>query len=77
VIYGLDADALDPGFIPLEATVVLKCLDGEGDVVLVTRSTDGLKAWDRVGLLSAALDLDREETRRAFSSDDGEDPETG
>lgn len=72
-VYGLDMTELPETYTPLDAMVVLKCLDEEGDVVLVTRSSDDLKIWDRVGMLTVALDLARTECRESFVSDADED----
>lgn len=72
-VYGLEADALPDAWTPLEAFVVLKCLDDEGGVALVMRATKGLRLWDSVGMLTAALDVQREGMRADFVDDEGED----
>lgn len=73
LIYGLDCAPLPDTYTPLEASVVVKCLDDEGDVVLVTRNTESLKIWDRVGMLTVALDMARKDATGAFVADDDEE----
>ena len=71
--YGLDVDPVPDGWTPLEAFVVLKCLDEEGHVALLARPTDGIASWDAIGMLTAALDTQRDQVRAGFISDDDED----
>ena len=73
MIYGLHADPMPAGYVPLEAITVLKCLDDEGDVVIVSRATSGLKVWDHVGLLTVALDAFRQDARAMWRADDSTD----
>jgi hypothetical protein len=54
-ILGLDVLPLPNGYTPLEATAVIKALDEEGCVSLLIRSTDGLNAWESLGMLDAAV----------------------
>ena len=68
-VYGLEAAPLPEGYVPLEAAVVLKCLDEDGDTVLLTRTTSTLALWDRIGMLTCALDTDRETMRNGFEPD--------
>lgn len=69
MIYGLETRPLPEGYIPLEAVAVIKCLDAEGEPVLLTRSTD-MRIWDSVGMLTVALDQDRQSAIRAYEKDD-------
>lgn len=74
-IYGLEAEAMPDGWTPLEAFAVVKCLDEDGDVALLARSTDGVRAWDAVGMLTAALDTQRDQLGKNFIPSDEEDGE--
>lgn len=71
-VYGLNADPMPKGWTPLEAVVVLKALDEEGEVSLLFRGTDGLAPWDTVGMLIAVLDEERDALRDS-SIDEDED----
>ncbi len=75
MIFGLEAEPMPDGWTPLEAVVVMKCLDETGEVALLTRSTEALRSWDAVGMLTAALDTQRDDVRANFISDDDEDEE--
>jgi hypothetical protein len=79
VIYGLETGPLPDNYTPLEAISIVKCLDDEGDVVLVNRCTDGLKVWDIVGLLTVTLDDARAAASESFvyEIDDEEDEDDG
>jgi hypothetical protein len=79
VIYGLETGPLPDNYTPLEAISVVKCLDDEGDVVLVNRCTDGLKVWDIVGLLTVTLDDARAAASESYvyEIDDEEDEDDG
>lgn len=74
-VYGLQMGAMPDGWTPLDAFVVLKCLDEDGNVALLTRSTESLRAWDAVGLLTAALDVERAELRDGFINDEDDEPD--
>lgn len=61
-VYGLDLGPLGDGYIPLEAIAIVKALDGDGDPTLVIRHARNLNDWERVGMLSTALDVAKEQT---------------
>lgn len=46
-VFGLDLQPLGTGEIPLEAVVIVKTLDADGDTSLSLRSTKGLPTWER------------------------------
>lgn len=49
---GVELDSTWPeGFTALEAVVVVKCLDDDGAVNLVSAASAGLSAWEAVGML--------------------------
>lgn len=74
-IYSLDLEPMPEGWTPLEAFAVIKCLDEDGEVALLTRSTEGIRSWDAVGMLTAALDIQRDMLRCGFIEDDEEEDE--
>lgn len=74
---GLAVAAIPTGWTVLEAVAAVKCLDEDGEVALLLRSTDGLRVWDRVGLLTVALDTAREDAKASFvPADDDNDDDT-
>lgn len=75
-VFGLNADDLPEHWTPLEFVGVIKCLDEDGDTALSLRTSDGLRVWDSVGLLTVALDTQRAEAQAGFISDtDDDEPE--
>lgn len=57
------SDLVPEGYTPLEITYAVKCLDPEGHVDLFIGSTETLNPWERVGMLTAALDDARDDMR--------------
>lgn len=64
------ADDIPDDWTPLEAVEVVKCLDAEGNVALVSRATSGVTAWEALGMLIAAADGNRDELRADFIADE-------
>jgi hypothetical protein len=55
VIFGLEPSAeLPPNWTPLDAVAVVKCLDEDGSLSFVIRSTKTLSDWECFGLLELA-----------------------
>lgn len=78
MIFGLEPKSVPPdAFTPLEAVTILKCLDDEGDVTLWLTSTPGLTGWERIGVLTCALDVSRAATQSAFEADNDTDDAQG
>lgn len=71
--FGLELKPLDDDFIPLEAVVLLKCLAENGEPTIEIRSTDALNSWDRIGMLTVALDVTREQAASCWRPHDPED----
>lgn len=71
--YGLEIAPLDEATIPLEVIALVKGLDVDGDPCITVRFTEGLNAWDRVGILTIALDRAREDACSAWVGDEDED----
>lgn len=62
----LNVDHLPDGFVPLEAVVVVKGLDSDGDNVVYRCATDGLSTWEALGMAVTLVD----NLRHGLSSDD-------
>jgi hypothetical protein len=67
----LDVPELPEGWTPLSVYAVVKCLDEDGRVGLVTRASDELSTWEAIGMLTGALDSLRSFLQECF--DDGEE----
>jgi hypothetical protein len=50
------ADLLPEGYVPLDFAVSIKALDEEGDVVIINGRSEGLSAWEALGMLTCATD---------------------
>ena len=57
---------LPAGATPLEAMVLAKCLDEEGELVLYECKTTGLTRWEALGMVTTAGDS----LRRGLLADD-------
>lgn len=60
------------GWTPLEAVVVLECLDEQGTRRIYHCSTETLTEWTMVGMLTGVLDSSREDLKNEFISGDVE-----
>lgn len=76
-LLGLPVLDLPEGFVALEATAVIKCLDEDGAVALTVRSTNSLSSWESLGMLRAAARTTEDELAAGFvdESEDDDDPE--
>jgi hypothetical protein len=72
-IFGLESEPMPDKWTPIEAFAVVKCLDENGEVALLTRATNGISTWEAVGMLTAALDSQRDDLRAAFIVEDDEE----
>ena len=76
---GFDILALPSGWMPLEGVVLVKCLDDEGDLSWVFRTTAGLTDEELLGALMARTELCRMATVRSYlwgeREDDDDDDE--
>lgn len=52
-IEGVKVSDLPPAYVPLEAIVLMKALDEDGDAVWLVRTSDGLSDAERLGALIA------------------------
>lgn len=60
--------SLPKNYVPLECVALVKCLDSKGEPTMVIRSTDGLMAWEAIGMLIAAEDMGRADLRRDLTT---------
>jgi hypothetical protein len=61
VLSGLELHPLEPGWNPLEAFVLMKCLDDDGEVGWNYRTTHCLNREELLGALTVHVDLLRKE----------------
>jgi hypothetical protein len=73
LIFGMLTEPIPERWTPFEAIAVLKCLDEDGEVALCLRSTESLRSWDSVGMLTVALDTSRARAAAGFVGDDDDD----
>lgn len=73
MIFGLHTQEMPQSWTPLDAVVVVRCLDEDGETALLLRTTDGLRCWDAVGMLTAGLDQQRRQVALMFEDEDDED----
>lgn len=69
------ASDLPKTWIPLEAVVVLECLDETGAKQLYVATTESLNPWTMVGMLTGVLDDARIELGSAFEVEVPDDDE--
>jgi hypothetical protein len=72
LVFGVEIADMPENYIATEAVVILKCMDDAGEVFLLLRNSDTLRSWDRIGLLTCALDLAREDGKSGFTSGEGD-----
>ena len=53
---GLTFSEWPEGFTPLEGIITIKGLNAEGRVILCWRHTEGLSAWEALGMVSSLQD---------------------
>ena len=71
-IYGLETQDLPDGYTALEAVCVIKCLDDEGRVTLMLRSTSGIMSWEGLGMHEAACEISRARLRSGYDAENGD-----
>jgi len=72
MIFGLETSEpeLPPKWTPLEAVAVIKCLDEEGNLGFVIRSTESLSPWECFGLLELAAKSQAKDIVDGFEDDE-------
>lgn len=73
-VYGVQVEDIIPdSFIATEAVCIVKMLDDDGDYRLAHVYSDGISAWEALGMARAAvIDLERQ-LARAMDEADGDD----
>lgn len=72
VLRGLTVHPLDEGATPLEAFVLVKYLDSDGDSTWSYRTTHRLNREELLGALIVQVDVLREELRREWDDEEDE-----
>lgn len=65
-IFGVSVPAIPEGAVAVEAIVLVKAIDADGEPTIFLRSSDGLAPWDMVGVLVMAADIERERAASGF-----------
>jgi hypothetical protein len=66
--FNLEMTPLPRGYTPLECVSIVKCLDREGEPTILIRSTEGIMAWEAVGMLITGSDSGRLDLQRDLGS---------
>jgi hypothetical protein len=69
VLAGLEVHPLEPNWTPIEAFVLIKCLDEDGDAGWLYRTTNKLNREELLGALVVHADLLRKELVDEWESD--------
>lgn len=72
VLYGMSTHALPPGWTPLAAIVLVKCIDEDGDPTWAFRTPEGLNDEELLGALTVRLDILRKELLELYTGDGSE-----
>jgi hypothetical protein len=70
VLSCLDIHPLEPGWTPVEAFVLVKCLDEGGEPTWAYRTTNKLNREELLGVLTVHTDLLRHELLSEWINDD-------
>lgn len=74
MIFGLDCeDPIPDGYVLLEAFAVIKVLDEDGDPSLLVRHTPACDAVMAVGMLTLALEEQKNQMQFHWSDEDEDD----
>lgn len=65
---GLELEELEQGLVPLEALVLVKVIDEDGDPCWAVRTTDGLTDAEAMGALLGELDRRRAHYLASFET---------
>lgn len=76
MIFGLESStSLPDNWTPLDAVAVVKCLDEDGNLSYVIRSTETLSDWECFGLLEIAAKSQARSILNDIEDDEDEDGE--
>lgn len=62
-----------PGSMVMQFVLIVKSIDDEGDEVISSFTSQGLKRWDSMGMLSFALQCENGNTRLTTEIDEDDD----
>lgn len=68
MIFNLETEPLPENWTPLDAVAVVKCLDEEGNLSFVIRSTQSLTDWECYGLLAVSSKIQAKEIMDGFET---------
>jgi hypothetical protein len=72
-VYGMELKGeLPKNCTPIQAIVIVEAMDEDGDTFLWETTTDNMRAWVMVGMLTGVLDAQRADIVEAMN-DDGDD----
>lgn len=72
-VFGVRLEELPEGISPIEALVVVKALDEDGDLTFYSRCSDGLSTWEAIGMLITTTDQLRKAFSASFVPEDDDD----
>jgi len=72
VLRGLEVHPLEPGETAIEAFVLIKVLDAQGDISWSYRTTNRLNRQELLGALIVQIDVLRKELRDEWEWDDSD-----
>lgn len=70
-VHGLQIPDLVGDLIPVDAVVILKALDADGDMTVTLQTTEGLLLWDIAGMLAFMSEDVRQQMARMLDQGDG------
>jgi hypothetical protein len=70
VLSGLEIHPLEPSWTPMEAFVLVKCLDQDGDPTWAYRTTHRLNREELLGALIVQVDVLRKELLEEWGGED-------
>lgn len=73
VVGGVEVSPLPEGWTPLEAVLLVKCLDSDGHVSWAFRRSPGLNDEELLGVLTVRTDLLRRYLLECYETDSSDD----
>jgi hypothetical protein len=73
-VYGMELRGeLPKNWTPIQAIVIVEAMDEDGDTFLWETTTDNMRAWVMVGMLTGVLDAQRADIVEAMNGDEEDD----
>jgi hypothetical protein len=73
IVCGITLGDVPETSTPIEVIVIFKALNANGESCIYHRASAGLAIWDEIGLLTLVLDRKRDETKRGYDRDPGDE----